>query len=60
MSTHTLEELLRQWGNGDLTAEQMIGHIVQHLMTLRNQQAHLERHLATNAASSPPTTDAGK
>lgn len=63
MSTYSLDELLRKWTQGDLTADQAIGQIVQHLKRLHEQQTLLVRGLAMaatgalspGAEESPPT-----
>lgn len=43
MSTYPVEELLRKWTQGALTAEQAIGHILQHLKLLYEQQKQAAR-----------------
>ncbi|HMN27665.1 MAG TPA: hypothetical protein PKE45_05865 [Caldilineaceae bacterium] len=40
-----MHELLRRWSLDQLTAEQMIGHLLQHLQTQSRQLADLERRL---------------
>jgi hypothetical protein len=46
MSTYTPEELLRKWMQGDLTPEQAIGQLVQHIHSLQERCLRLERCLA--------------
>jgi hypothetical protein len=46
-STYSLPELLRKWAQGDLTTEQAVGHILQHLLTLGDHQAEHEKRLRT-------------
>lgn len=53
MSTYTLEELLKQWINEELTVDQAIGHILQHLITIQQHQQQIERCLSTAAAGIP-------
>jgi hypothetical protein len=45
MSTYPVPDLLHRWAVGHLTAEQAIGHLLQHLLTLTHQVAELERRL---------------
>jgi hypothetical protein len=45
MSTHPLPELLKRWGKGDLTSEQLIGHLLQHLLDLSQRLAEVEKRL---------------
>lgn len=52
-STYTLTELLRQWMNEDLTSDQMIGHMLQHLIMLHDQVLQMERCITTAMAGIP-------
>lgn len=36
-STYSLPDLLRKWAKSELTVEQAIGHILQHLVALSSQ-----------------------
>ena len=45
MSTYPIDELLHRWKVGQLTPEQAIGHLLQHLETLSKQVAEHERRL---------------
>ena len=45
MSTYPIDELLHLWKVGQLTPEQAIGHILQHIETLSKQAAEQERRL---------------
>jgi hypothetical protein len=66
MSTYPVRELLQQWKNHNLDAEQAIGHILQHLVALYEQDEHTSHRLNTltrllpvpeepqSPASSPP------
>jgi hypothetical protein len=44
-STYPLPELLHKWEHGHLTNEQMIGHLLQHVLAVTNQQADFDRRL---------------
>ena len=37
MTTYPVAELLRRWGKGELTAEQMIGYLLQNLLAVMQQ-----------------------
>lgn len=41
-STYPLDKLLNLWRRGDLTAEQMVGHLLQHHIELEKRIHHLE------------------
>lgn len=43
MSTYAPEELRRYWSQGSLTLEQAIGHILQHIKRLSEEQQRLAR-----------------
>lgn len=45
MSTYPLEKLLQLWRREELTVEQMIGHLLQHLFTLEAQSQTLQKDL---------------
>ncbi|MFN8486714.1 MAG: hypothetical protein U0350_03925 [Caldilineaceae bacterium] len=45
MSTYSLPDLLQKWQLGELTAEQMIGYLLQHLLALVESRAELEKRL---------------
>ncbi len=45
MSTYSLPDLLQQWAQGKLTAEQAIGHVLQNLLTLAQRLTDLEKRL---------------
>ena len=45
MSTYPIDELLHRWKVGQLTPEQAIGHLLQHIEALTQQQAEHERRL---------------
>jgi hypothetical protein len=41
MSTYSLDELIHKWKQGDLSQEQMTGHMVQHMKLLHDQQIEI-------------------
>ncbi|MEZ4727233.1 MAG: hypothetical protein R3E79_08885 [Caldilineaceae bacterium] len=45
MSTYGLPKLLTLWVRGELTAEQVAGHILQNLLHLDERVSQLERRL---------------
>ena len=45
MSTYSLPDLLQQWAQGNLTADQAIGHVLQNLLTFAHRLADLEKRL---------------
>ena len=49
-STYPLDKLLTLWRRGDLTAEQMVGHLLQHHIELEKRVHHLEA-----PPTNPPT-----
>ncbi len=47
MGMHPMEELFRKWQNGTLTAEQMIGQLMQHIGVLYERLRLVERRLGS-------------
>jgi hypothetical protein len=47
VSTPPLDEVIRQWGGGQLTPEQAIGSVMQHLAALHDQVTRLRVRLTT-------------
>jgi len=45
MSTYSPQELTRRWEHSQLTIEQAIGQLIQHLLDLLQRLAELERRL---------------
>jgi hypothetical protein len=43
MSTYSLPDLLQRWSLGELSDEQAIGHLLQHLLTLSQRLAEAEK-----------------
>lgn len=50
MSAYPLDELLRKWTQGDMSTEQAVGHIIQHLKRLDEGQSDLDRRLVAATA----------
>lgn len=47
MSTYTVSDLLLQWQRGSITAEQAIGHMLQHLALLYERDSERASSIAT-------------
>jgi hypothetical protein len=45
MSTYQLPELLQKWSRGELSAEQAIGQLLQHVQALGQRLAAIEKRL---------------
>ncbi len=45
MATYTPPDLWHQWQQGDLTAEQATGHVLQNLLTLAQRLTDLEKRV---------------
>lgn len=45
LSTYPLEKLLQLWRHEELTVEQMIGHLLQHLAVLEAQGQALQKQV---------------
>jgi hypothetical protein len=45
MATYALDELENRWARDELTAEQLLGHILQHLLRLEREQRQLKELL---------------
>lgn len=43
MSTYPISQLLKLWKQGQLTVEQVIGHLLQHIAALEKRLQELER-----------------
>jgi hypothetical protein len=58
MATHPLPDLLSLWRKGDLTADQMIGHLLQHQIAWQQWRTAIEKrlHLLEQARPSSATT----
>lgn len=53
MNTYPLQEVLAKWIRGDLTPEQAIGQMLQHMVQQEQQVRQMERTLTTLAADTP-------
>jgi len=57
MSHHTLEDLVELWKREKLTVEQMIGQVLQVLLTHQQRMRDFERRLPpSDAPTTPPST----
>jgi hypothetical protein len=57
MSTYSIPDLMRLWRKGELTAEQAIGHILQHLEEWYRWRMELEKSGFGRARpADPPAT----
>jgi len=59
MGAHTLDDLMRKWQHEQLTAEQMIGQLLQHVSVLYERLRLVERrvgNLAETTTTTAPTT----
>ena len=45
MSTYSPPDLLQQWAQGNLTADQAVGHLIQNLIPLLHRLTDLEKRL---------------
>jgi len=45
VSTHPMDEVLRQWGGGELSPEQAVGHLMQHIAMLYDQIGYIRVRL---------------
>ena len=45
MSTYTLPELLQKWARSELSLEQAIGHLLQHLLGMGKQVSEIDKRL---------------
>lgn len=52
-STYPVSKLLQLWGRAQVTSDQMIGHLAQHIADLEQRVYRLE-HPQPAALSSPP------
>ena len=43
MSTYSITTLLRLWKQNEVTAEQAVGHAIQHIATLTERVSELEK-----------------
>ena len=52
LSTYPLDQLLARWRRGDLTADQMVGHLLQYIIA-HEHRLHRVEHPPT-ASQRPP------
>ena len=45
MATHPVPDLLQRWAKSELTVEQAIGHLLQHLLAVVQRLAEIEKRL---------------
>jgi hypothetical protein len=45
MATYSLDELRNRWARGEMDVEQMLGHILQHLLRLEREYRILKELL---------------
>jgi hypothetical protein len=59
MGMHTLDDLMLKWQHEKLTAEQVIGQLLQHIGVLYERLRLVERRLGSMEASNakPPSPD---
>jgi len=55
-STYPLPDLLARWSRGELTVEQLAGHLLQHVIRHDQHLAQLEKAHGRAQASLPPFT----
>jgi hypothetical protein len=55
MATHTPPNLRQRWGRGELTDEQVIGHLIQHLLIVYERLDKIEKQLRQPAAAPAET-----
>ncbi len=53
MATYTPPDLWQQWQQGNMTAEQATGHVLQNLLTLAPRLTDLEKRVRLLEQSSP-------
>lgn len=57
MSMYPIQELLSLWAQGKLGAEQAIGQLIQHILTLSNRLTQVEKRLQALERLSPSTKE---
>ena len=55
MATHTPPDLRQRWGRGELTDQQAIGHLLQHLLIIYERLDEIEKRLRQPDAVRPET-----
>ena len=59
MSTYPLPELVQRWSQGQLTVEQLLGHLLQNLHALEQRVSQLEKAQRTSLQSPIPPEPGG-
>lgn len=54
LSTYSLEKLLQLWRREELTVEQAVGHLLQHLAVLETQSHALQKQVQSLQQMSKP------
>ncbi|HMN27756.1 MAG TPA: hypothetical protein PKE45_06320 [Caldilineaceae bacterium] len=54
MSTYSLSDLLHKWSRGELSAEQAIGHLIQHAVITDQRLSEVEKTAALRARQLEP------
>ena len=57
MSTYSAEQLLANWKQENITAEQAVGHLLQHLTMVYERLRKLERAEQTRQTEQPERTE---
>ncbi len=61
MGMHPIDDLMRKWKREELTAEQMVGQLLQHIEVLYDRLRLLEKaHNAERRAQEQPATQPAK
>lgn len=60
MSTYPLSQVLGKWTQGELTADQAIGHILQHLVAQEQQLVQIRQSLAVTTPPVEKTEEAAQ
>ena len=55
MATYTLPEVRHKWSKGELTLEQLIGHLLQHLLAFEPRLSEVEKRLRQLEQTRPET-----
>jgi hypothetical protein len=59
MGAYSLSTLVRKWGRGELTVEQVVGQILLHLQELQETVASLERRVYYSTRPGPAQGSVG-
>jgi hypothetical protein len=53
MGMHTLDDLMRKWQREEVTAEQMVGQLLQHISVLYERLRLVERQVGSLSRATP-------